>query len=182
MKKTFLLMAMCILLAGCGLMGPTPADVVKACDALKDALIASDQYNPQVNSEYSNTADIVAVAPDGSVSNKAKAYIDSAHAMLINGKCTFTNYKEQKSGYVLNGTVTYNLQDIKKDDPEAMNGHILYDITLTGSKVESLKVTIDKGKGSPEVVEIYANGKKFDIEGWKDAISMLKAITPNARN
>jgi predicted small secreted protein len=182
MKKTFLLMAMCILLTGCGLMGPTPKDVMKAADAVKDALMDSAQYNPQINSEYSNAADLVAVAPDGSVANRAKVYIDSAHALLINGECTFTNYKEKNSGYILNGTVTYKFDDIRKDDPQAMTMHATYDITLTGGKVTSLKVTVDKEKGTDLATEIFANGKKFDIEEWKDAMGLLKAIAPGAAN
>jgi hypothetical protein len=99
MKKAFALtVTMCLLLAGCGLMGPTPQDVKKALEAVGSGLKDSDQYNPQINAEYSNAADITAVAPDGSVANRAKLYIDSAHALIIRGECTFANYKESTSG------------------------------------------------------------------------------------
>lgn len=182
MKKAFALAALCILLAGCGLMGPTPMDVKKALEAVGNGLKDSGQYNPQFSAEYSNAADISAVAPDGSVANKAKVYIDSAHALIIHGECTFANYKEATTGYVLNGAVTYKFEEIKKDDPQAMIGNIACDVAMTGGKVESLKVTIVKGKEGPAVTEIYANGKKFDIEGWENAMGMLKAIAPNATN
>lgn len=180
MKKACMLAAMCVLLCGCGLMGPTPVDVKKALDAVGSGLTDSGKYNPQISSEYSNAADITAVAPDGSVANRAKVYIDSAHALLIHGECTFANYKESTSGYVLNGTVTYKFEDIKKDDPGAMIGNIACDVTLTGGKIQSLKVTVVKGKEGPAVTEIFANGKKFDIEGWENAMGMLKAVAPNA--
>jgi hypothetical protein len=41
-------------------------------------------------------------------------------------------------------------------------------------------VTIVKGKEGAAVTEVFANGKKFDLEGWENAMGMLKAIAPNA--
>jgi hypothetical protein len=178
MRFRFLLAALLVLLSGCSFLGPTPDDVKEALEAVSRGLKASTGQSPRIDMQYSNIADISSASPDGTAVTKAKFMIDSAHALFIDGTCNLSGYLDKKSGYTIDGVVHIKLNDIKKDDPDAMTGSIEYSVTMTGGKIESLDVTVSRDNDGAVMTELVANGKKIDLEAWAEAERMMRSLAP----
>jgi hypothetical protein len=183
MKKIFVLVAMMlfVLLTGCELMGPSQEDVKGAYEAVLRGIQSSTKNNdkPEVHSMYANAADVTFKVPDNTTLHNISVFMDtdngSAH---IKGDCNFTDYVDTASGYKINGSVNYEVNAFKNKGPQDMYGEMNVDVKLTGGKINSLAVMVNKNKDGMLKKSLKANGKEIDLDKWEKAFEAIRTLNP----
>jgi hypothetical protein len=184
MKKfRFLLLVAFILLpaGGCSLLGPSEEDVKNAYEAVLRGLHSSvkNNDNAEVHSEYVNAADITFKVPDNTTLHNISVFIDTEDGSShIKGDCSFNDYVDTASGYKINGTVDYEVNAFKNKGPEDMYGQMNCDVTLSGGKLKSFAVHINKSKEGGMEKSMSANGKEIDLDKWEKAFDAIRTINP----
>jgi len=184
MKKFMFVLLVAVILfpvSGCNLMGPSEEDVKNAYDAVLRGLNASVKKNdhPEVHSEYANAADVTFKVPDNSTLHNISVFIDTEDGSShIKGDCTFTDYVDTASGYKINGTVDYEVNAFKNKGPEDMYGTMNCDVDLSGGKLKSFAIHIDKSKEGSMKKSMSANGKEIDLDKWEKAFDAIRTINP----
>ncbi|HNY66510.1 MAG TPA: hypothetical protein PKM41_13830 [Deltaproteobacteria bacterium] len=179
MKVRLALAALALALSGCGYLGPTPGEVKVAHEAVFRAVMASADQKSRIDMQYSNIADVSSRNPEGTAVFKAKVMEDSAHAIIMDGTCEFNGYFDKETGYTIDGSMQFRLDDIRQKDPDAVTGSIGYSVTMTGGRIESLDMTISKDEDGAVVTDLAANGKKIDLEKWAEAERMMRSLVPS---
>jgi hypothetical protein len=182
-KGFFLLLVVAVLFpaGGCNLLGPSEEDVKGAYEAVLRGLDSSTKNNdkPEVHSEYVNAADVPFKVPDNTTLHNMSVFINtedgSAH---ISGDCSFTDYVDTTSGYKINGTFAYEVNAFKNKGPEDMYGQMNCDVTLSGGKLNSFALHINKNKEGTMEKSMKANGKEIDLDKWQKAFDAIRTINP----
>lgn len=181
MRRTAMLIGLLVALTGCDLLGPSIQDVKTALDAVGRAMetSTSSDIKPDIKSEYINAGNVTWKADDESTVHTMSIFIDTdKNTGNIKGDCSFSEYRDTPSGYTINGTFTYEIQNVKKSRPDDVYGDVHCAVSLTGGKIKTLDVKASRTKEGIVTNELLANGKKIDLEKWDKAFAVIKSLNP----
>lgn len=164
-------------LIGCTYLGPTDGQVRKAIEVTIRGFVESlDQEDIEINNSYANAADFVVRNEDDSLVNQVSIILDENEYHVF-GSCTFSDYQDPESEYLLNGEMTFNLWYTPKINANAGYGEMSSSISLTGGIIESLEYsfTIDE-TGDVEQYLITANGKTIVFTEQDNFFEFLEVL------
>lgn len=164
-----ILFVMLCCIAGCGLFGPSDDDVIAAVDpalsAFSSLSIEEDDLISQL--QYQDTAELSYENVYQTVMQNLTFHLDKAEMFLsCNGVCTLDSYYDEKTGYMISGTIEYNWKGHIENQSD-LTGEMVFKMEYSGGPVESVTFSINEqiAQGTQQP-HIYVNGKEhvFDSQ------------------
>ena len=184
-SKTFIIAVLITFIAGCNsLFVPSEEDIFAAMEAsLRGAQSSLKQENMEIIEEYSNAADLAFVTEDETVFHEMSFMINEDKSADISGKCSLADYQDTFSGYIINGTFSYDLFYPNISNTENAYGEFNFEMDYTGGNIDTLELnfTLDK-QGQIEKVYVAANGKEINIKMQKKIFNFLNYLDPSFLN
>jgi len=184
MKKMVVVFLMTLILFGCDLLGHTRKDVNVVLSAVDRAINSSVEkgIEPEVQSKYINAATLKFTSADESTVNSMKVFFDTdTKKTSVNGECTFLNYRDNNTGYIINGDYTYNIKGISEHNNKTMHGEMAFAVTLTGGKISSMEMVTIIDKGNNFTYNLKVDGNEVDIKNWENVMDIVKSLNPKER-
>lgn len=152
-----------VFLTGCnGLMGPSDGEVMDAYEAsVSHFPDVTERGHVQVENTYANGVDLLMSNSDGSAYHKASFVVNDGLNRFY-GRCTFTDYQDPNSDYVLNGEMYYDFYSPVNAGDDDFSGSLTCDVELTGGIVKTLEYEMERlDSGKSKVISFKANGSRI---------------------
>ena len=161
---TSLVFALCAM--SCGrLSGPSAKDVMVAVDPALDGFVSVPIFQENMVDEfqYNDTVEMFDENEDRTITQNASFSVDLEENILWGeGVCSFDNFLDNRSGYTINGTITYSMSASMDKKSNAMDLEFIFDLTYEGGNIQSIAFTInDEMVESDRLPELIVNGKRF---------------------
>lgn len=171
MKKLafgFIAIVMLSCIAGCGLFGPSDEDVVAALDPAMSAFMSLSMDDQDLVSQlqYQDTAELSHENEYRTVMHQMTFQLDREKMFLtLSGVCTLDDYFDEASGYMMSGTIKYDLSGHIQNQSD-LTMEMVFDMEYTGGPVKSVTFSANdqtiQGMHQPL---IYVNGKEHVFDG-----------------
>lgn len=164
-----ILFVMLCCIAGCGLFGPSDDDVIAAMNPAMAAFMSLNVEDDDLTSQlqYQDTAKLTYENEFETVMQQMTFQLDRAEMFLsLNGVCTLDDFYDEKTGYLMSGTIEYDLSGHIENQAD-LTMEMVFKMEYTGGPVESITFSADdqtiEGRRQPL---IYVNGKEhvFDSQ------------------
>jgi hypothetical protein len=162
---------------GCGVLGPSEADVIDAVEASLRSFQASlHKQNLELHETYANAVDLAFINGDRSLLHNMSVMMKDSK-VFVSGECVFAEYRDAQSEYRINGNIAYHLKFPRSFNPRGGSGRINGKITLTGSRVEKLDYSFSvNSNGVFEDFTVTVNGKNMDMTKYQNQINFIKFL------
>ena len=177
--RKWMLLGLFILIVGCGSLfgGPSEEDVNTAMEAIMWGFQASFSADPEMQEVYSNAADMTFTIDDGAIVHEMSFVINDDGTLKTTGSCTYNDYKDTRTNYLMNGELSYRLLFAASDRPDEMHGEMDFDFNLQGGKITTLEVFFAMNEqGQFEDAQLIANGHEIDFDKWQKVINFLEPL------
>ncbi len=175
----WMLFGLFIFIIGCGKLfgGPSEEDVNIAMEAIMQGFQASISAEPEMQEVYVNAADITFTLDDGAIVHEMSFIINDDGTLKTAGSCTYNDYNDKHSNYLINGEFSYRLVFTSADRPDKMHGEMDLNFDLQGGKIETLEVFFAMNEqGQFEDALLIANGHEIDFDKWQKVINLLEPL------
>jgi hypothetical protein len=178
MKKWIVVLG-CILIVGCGKLfgGPSEEDVNVAMQAIMRGFQASVTAEPEMQEVYSNAADMTFTLYEGALVHELSFVINDDGSLKTTGTCTYDEYRDKSTNYLMTGELTYHLVFASANRPDDMHGEMDLVFEMEGGKIETLEVffAVDE-QGQLEDAQLLANGQEVDFQRWQKVFNLLDSL------
>ena len=182
MKKTeiklFAAFVCMFFLTGCNLFGPSKKDVNQALEAVFRTFENSTTQNePEFRNGYTNAADAVFKNDDESLVHIMSLMVDEGK-FLVSGSCTFTDYKDSISQYILSGELAYEFVYPQNNAGRGGFGSMVGEFTLASGKLQYIDFSFNQAEnGKLSEFLINADGKAIDFADETNPYDLFTALS-----
>lgn len=176
--------AMALSLMSCSLFGPSDEEILGALNPvfagfqsvpiMEDHVALKFRHQDTVQVSYEND--------DKTITQSAALVLDRAKSYLsCKGECTFSNYRDDKSGYLMTGTISYGFGGYVDRPADLKDLEFVVHMKYQGGgrKVQSIEFTMNEEVyTSGRFTRFLVNGKNRKVEGQLtgDTLNFLKGI------
>jgi len=167
-----------IFLTGCNLFGPSKKDVNQALEAVFRTFENSTTQNePEFRNGYSNAADAVFKNDDESLVHIMSLMVDEGK-FFVSGSCTFTDYEDSTSKYILSGELAYEFVYPQRNGGRGAYGAMTGEFTLASGKVQYIDFSFNQAEnGKLSEFLINADGKAVDLTDDSNPYDLFSALS-----
>ena len=167
---------------GCGILGPSEADVLTALEASIRSFQASmEKDNLELHEEYANAVDLAFINGDRSLLHNMSVIVKDKK-VFISGECIFAEYEDTQTKYYINGNISYHLKFPRDLNARAGSGKVTCKIKLKGGRIENLNYVFTiNTNGVFDEFAVMANGKNIDMKKYQQQLNFIKFMQPLTR-
>lgn len=180
--KKWIVPGLIMFIVSCGnlLGGPSEKDVTIATEAIMECFQTSLTAEPEMQQVYSNAADMTFTIDDGALVNEMSFIMKDDGSVKMRGLCTYNDYKDSRTHYVMNGEFTYRLVFPDANRSDKMYGEINLDFNLQGGKIETLELYFAMNEQEQiEDAQVVANGQDIDFNKWQKVLHIIEPLIDN---
>jgi hypothetical protein len=176
--------AMALSLMSCNFFGPSDEEIL---GALNPALagfhsVPIMEDHVALKFRHQDTVQVSNENDDKTITQSATLVLDRAKSYLsCKGECTFNNYSEDKSTYLMTGTISYGFGGYIDRPADLKDCEFVFHMKYQGGgrKVESIEFTMNEAVyTSGRFPKFLVNGKNRKVEGQltRDTMNFLKGF------
>jgi hypothetical protein len=165
-------------LTGCNLFGPSKKDVNQALEAVFRTFENSTTENePEFRNAYTNAADAIFKNDDESLIHEMSMMVDEGK-FFVSGSCTFTDYEDSISQYILSGELAYEFVYPQSNARQGGFGSMVGEFTLASGKVQYIDFSFNQAEnGKLSEFLINADGKAVDLSDDSNPYDLFTALS-----
>jgi hypothetical protein len=174
--------AMALSLVSCSFFGPSDEEIVEALNGafagfhsvpiMEDHVALKFRHQDTVEVSYENDAKTITQSAT-LVLDRAKSYLS------CKGECTFNNYSDEKSRFLMTGTISYDFGGYVDRPANLKDCELVFHMKYKGGgrKVESIEFKLNEAiYASGRFPRFLVNGKNRQVEEQlkRDIMNFLK--------
>jgi len=159
--------AMLCCIAGCGLFGPSDEDVIAAVNPAMAAFasLSIDDEDLVSQLQYQDSTELSYENEYQTVMQQMTFQLDKEKMFLsLNGVCTLDDYHDEASGYLMSGTIEYDVSGYIENQSD-LTLEMVYKMEYQGGTVKSITFSMNDQtiQGTHQPL-IYVNGKEHEFD------------------